>query len=376
MTKYQETIKDVVYLCACAVDGAPLDTERVKQMDLAALYQAANRHQLTAIVAMSLESAGIKDSTFTQAKGKAIRKIILMDAEKAALFARLEEAGIWYMPLKGAVLKELYPAIGMRQMSDFDILFDANRADDLPGIMESIGFTVDHIGSGHHDAYEKEPVCRFEMHRMLFSTFYDEKLYRYYQAVKSRLLKDEDNEFGYHFSDEDFYIYMIAHEYKHFSGSGTGLRSVLDTYVFLRKNVALDWGYIACEMEKLGLSDFEAKNRSLSMHLFGGEARSAEEQAMLDYILSSGTYGTVQNRFHNIIAAYGGGKRGKLRYMLDRFCVPCRETDPNYAAYAGQYPVFYRHKLLLPVLPFYRIFYSVKSGRFKSEARAIKNARG
>ena len=32
---------------------------------------------------------------------------------------------------------------------------------------------------------------------------------------------------------------MIVHEYKHYSGGGTGLRSLLDTYVYLRK-VPLD----------------------------------------------------------------------------------------------------------------------------------------
>ena len=32
----------------------------------------------------------------------------------------------------------------------------------------------------------------------------------------------EGSRYGYHFSDEDFYLYMLAHEYKHFSGSGTG----------------------------------------------------------------------------------------------------------------------------------------------------------
>lgn len=35
-----------------------------------------------------------------------------------------EKAGIWYLPLKGVILKEMYPVYGIRQMADNDILFD------------------------------------------------------------------------------------------------------------------------------------------------------------------------------------------------------------------------------------------------------------
>ena len=48
------------------------------------------------------------------------------------------------------------------------------------------------------------------------------RMTEYYQDVKSHLILDEGSRYGYHFSDEDFYLYMLAHEYKHFSGSGTG----------------------------------------------------------------------------------------------------------------------------------------------------------
>ena len=49
--------------------------------------------------------------------------------------------------------------------------------------------------------------------------------------------------------------------------------------------------------------------------------------------------------------------------------------NKDYAAYAGMYPLFYKYKILLPLLPFYRTFRSMKAGRFKAEARAIKNAK-
>lgn len=49
---------------------------------------------------------------------------------------------------------------------------------------------------------------------------------------QARLLGD-----GYekHFSREDFYIYLVAHEYKHYFLGGTSLRSLADTYIYLKK---------------------------------------------------------------------------------------------------------------------------------------------
>lgn len=42
----------------------------------------------------------------------------------------------------------------------------------------------------------------------------------YYSDIKNRLLSDKpEGSCGYHMSDEDFYIYIISHAYKHYSGS-------------------------------------------------------------------------------------------------------------------------------------------------------------
>ena len=361
----------MIYLAACAVDGKKPDAARVAEMDLQALYQAADRHLLTGVTAMALESAGVRDEAFNQAKGKAIRKVAALEVERAAVLAGLEEAGIWYLPLKGTVLKDLYPALGMRQMADIDILYDAARTKEVRSIMEGLGFLAEPFGRGRHDHYYKQPVCNFELHRALFSLAHDEKLYAYYRDPRPRMVKDEDNAFGYHFSPEDFYIYMIAHEYRHYSGGGTGLRSLLDTYVYwTRLGETLDRSCLDRELDKLGLRDFEEQNRSLALHLFGGEALTGQEQEMLDYVTFSGTYGTMQNRVKNRMAAYGGGENGKLRYMWDRFFVPVRQTNKNYRAYAAAYPLFYRHKLLLPLLPFYRL--GRKWAGAKAELRALR----
>ena len=76
--------------------------------------------------------------------------------------------------------------------------------------------------------------------------------------------------------------------------SGTGLRSLLDTFVYIsRKGEILDWAYITGEAEKLGIAEFEVKNRNLALHLFGGEELAEADREMLDYILNNTDVSTV-----------------------------------------------------------------------------------
>jgi hypothetical protein len=55
--------------------------------------------------------------------------------------------------------------------------------------------------------------------------------------------------------------------------------------------------------------------------------------------------------------------------------VPVSKKNRAYAAYAVRYQSFYKYKIFLPLLPFYRTFRAMKSGRFKSEVQAIKKAK-
>lgn len=367
--EYQAAVDNMIYLVSCAVKETIPDRERVESMLLTNLYTVADYHLLTSAVAFALESAGIFDPSFAQAKAKAIRKIALMDAEMAEIFSKMEEAGIWYMPLKGTVLKDYYPQFGMREMADHDILFDASRADDVKDIMIGMGYDVEHFGTSNHDCYFKEPVCNFEMHRALFGAGYDQTFQEYYHNIENRLVGD-----GYekHFTPEDFYIYMIAHEYKHYSIGGTGLRSLLDAYVYLQK-VKLNMAYVTVETERLGIAEFETSNHSLAQHLFSGEELTETEREMLKYILSSGTYGTFLHRVENKMRK---NQWGKIRYALSRFFVPMSKKNEEYNTLSSAYPVFYKYKILLPLLPFYRVLRGLKSGKLLAELKALKNAKG
>ena len=364
----KKVFDDLVYLAACAVNGQAAEKSRTDGMDLSLVYEAAQDHKLAAAAGMALESAGIRNETFVQAVAKAMRKNALLDADRAELTRKLEEAGIWYMPLKGAILKDLYPRFGMREMADNDILVDASRAKDVRKIMLELGFEVEQTGKGHHDEYRKPPVSNFEIHRMLFSALDNAALENYYADVDKRLIPDKEGSCGRHFSTEDFYLYLVAHEYKHYYKGGTGLRSLLDIYVFLRKyRNALDMDYVAAEAEKMGTAGYEKQNRNLALRLFSGEELTGAEQEMFAYYASSGAYGFYTNKVINQVKSFGGGLRGKLRFFWSRLFMPMEKIRYSY-------PVVYRYKILLPFLYIYRIIKGLtfRRGTTLADLKALK----
>lgn len=316
----KKTAYDMLYLSVCAVNKAMPNSDYIARIDLDKLFQFCQFHSLTAIVCTALQSAGINDKYFIEAKLKAIRKNILLDAERKKICDFMEQNGIWYMPLKGAILKEVYPEIGMRQMSDNDILYDKRYHDDVMDYMKKCGYTAKSKEKSYHDTYIKPPIYNFEMHTELFGTRHDEKLYHYYEEIKTKLVKDVEDKYSYHFTDDDFYVYITTHEYKHYIKSGTGMRSLIDRYVFLNEKwKSLNWDYIARQTDALGISGYEQKSRELCIKFFRDpELRSltAEEKKMLKFYLFSGTYGTQSNTIKNKVR--NSDSESKLSYIWKR----------------------------------------------------------
>ena len=331
-------VDDVIYLVHCALNGVVPQQDRLADMDLGMVLKASRRHQLSSACAMALESAGVHDVRFVQELGKAVRKIALMDADRAELLRRMDEQGIWYVPLKGCVLKDLWPAYGMRQMADNDILFDESRANDTRAIMESMGYRTDHFDRGNHDVYFKDPVYNFELHRFLFTQTFDPTIYSYYRDIDRLLVSDGDGTCGRHMRDEDFYVYFLAHEYKHVKAGGIGLRALADTYVWLRaKSDVMDWDYVAEQLDALGITELERQNRQLALALFTGEELTQEDEALFEYMVESGAYGTLAHSVSNQIAQYGRGG-----YFL-------RQAFPSIERMAPNYPILKRVPVLYPV---------------------------
>ena len=376
----KKTEYDMIYLAACGVEGVSPDKEFLNGLDMEKLYRMSYSHFMDALVGTTLKHEGVVlPKGWNEHISKAVRKVVLFDAERAKLFSFMDQKGIWYLPLKGIVLKDYYPAVGMRQMSDNDILFDYSFCDEVQKYMESQGYEAVSVGVGNHDVYKKEPVYNFELHSALYGAMHRNNWEDYYKNIKERLILNEASSYGYHFTDEDFYVYIVSHAYKHYAGSGTGLRTLLDFYVYLKaKEQELDFAYIEKECEVLGIAEFEKQNRSLCKKVFDAAALngmedleqrlSAEEKDMLLYYLTSGVYGSVERGVENRVKKFREktGSKSRFKYLWSRLF-------PDMAVIEKHYSFFYKHKTLLPFGYVYRLLKMLfDKKRRKNIVREIK----
>ena len=226
-------------------------------------------------------------------------------------------------------------------MSDNDMLYDAEKQQEVMQIMLEHGYTAESVGVSHHDVYMKQPVLNFELHTALFCDKHAEPLYRYYADIQRLLIKDEGNNYGYHFSDEDFYVFMTAHEWKHYNGSGTGIRSLLDCYVYCKnKGNTLDWNYITEQCKQIEIADFEQERRQLAVKVFSSDTLpdlTDAETDLLMYYLTSGTYGTFENAIKKKLK-----DQTKLSFWVHSIFIPRKQMNvsvPFTAKSSLLYPV-------------------------------------
>lgn len=374
----KKTASDLLYLFSCSLNNREIDAQKLSEFDLQQLYKLSEAHSLTAASYISLEPylQQLSDkqllAEWKSKTNKLVFKQLQFDMEREAIFEYLTSIGCWFLPLKGIILKDLYVNPGMREFADNDILIDENYAKELADYMVSCGYDA-RLDVSKDDVYYKKPFYNFEMHRSLVDDAADPKTADYYRNVKSRLIQSDDNPYEYRFTDEDFYIHMTVHEFYHYSRGGTGLKSLIDTYVYISSKAKnMNWDYINSQFDILGVSHFEAVLRSLSLKLLSYPQSlnlTDDEEHMLEYVISSGAYGTRENFIENDIKAqFGDGaltKSQKLKYFFNRIFL-------SRSAMKSKYPWVRRHPFLLPIGYLHRIFICGIPG-IKRISKEIKN---
>lgn len=241
------------------------------------------------------------------------------------------------------MLQDLYPNPALRYMCDLDILFHPEQSADVQRVLEALGYTAEELG-GNPEVYFKKPIMNIEMHKAIVRDKTDHYDTTWDRVVPQRLCKHT-----FAMTDEDFYLYMIAHFYKHFIGGGTGVRYICDTEVFLRAHgETMDRQYVDEHLEASGYLDFDRQVRALCRAWFHGEKADDALTAFAQKILYSGVFGTAEraeeNAARQAVQAMPGrsAAQKKLLYLLS-------VLFPPLSVMRDVYPVLSRLPFLLPL---------------------------
>lgn len=350
------TDKYVIHLAKCALKNEN-PKEKPENLSWDKIFSLADKHMIANMIWYSVDKLKSKPETelwkkWTEIKNKAIVKDITQRSEYQKIIKAFDKKQIRCMAVKGIFMKKMYPKSDVRTMSDIDILIDAENANKAGNIMYSLGYTCESKEKCHHDVYFKAPVMNIEIHRRLFSDYAVNNFSQYYKDGFIKAEKIDGYDFAYKMTDEEFYIYALAHFYKHYSDGGSGIRSVMDIYV-LNHSIyeKLDKQSLNHKLKKLKLLNFRNEMTDLSEMWFGKNKKTTELIKLSDYIIGSGTYGTVSNRINNQIK-----EKGKIGYFIYSAFLPLSLMKKIY-------PVLNKAPFLLPIFWILRLILSLFTKR-------------
>lgn len=313
-------------------------------------------------------SQSILDKMYKQhEKNQLINTIQLAEAE--TILKEITGRGIDVLPLKGYVLKSLYPDANYRQMGDLDYLLEEKNLDAAEEILTGLGYCAEDVGlEDSHDVYTKKPYLEVEMHRRLLPP--TEENHWYTDDIWKRLHTHTQNPHLLEMSWEDFYLYHLLHFEKHYSMDGCGIRSVIDQY-YLMKSLGdkLDWDYINQMLPKMNYVAFEAMSKGLAQAWFGDGEMKKEWEGPAEFIINSGAFGTFEQYQKWVMERYKReeGIHTKTGFFFRRMFMERERMEFSY-------PILKKHRWLLPFLWVHRLFKAVifRRKRITRELKSLK----
>lgn len=297
-----------------------------------------------------------------------LMKEITQQCEVELILSEFDNHKIKCMPLKGLILKDLYPSQELRTMSDLDILIMDKDSKKVKQILLKYGYECRKSG-GKDDVYHKNPFMHVEIHRIMVDGNF-ELIADYYNNIWDVVTPINENSNIYKMSDEDFYIHMISHIASHYATSGIGIRFVFDVWLFLEKyKKTLNFKYINHELEKINLLKFNENFKSMTLKWFNGIETSELEENMTEYIFNSGTFGTLKNKQSIELVL---GKNGMKSFNTSKFLYMIKLVFPSFKYMKNRNVILKKVPILLPYFYIQRLFVAL----FRKKKLAIQSIKG
>lgn len=354
----------LIFLLREAVSGGEgQETEPIDEAELIGLFKIAKKHDVANIVSAELESQGLLpenkevSARFKKEQMTALFRCENLDYETERISRALSDAEIEHIPLKGAVIRELYPERWMRTSCDIDVLVKAERLEEAAdALCEKLGYTRENGKNYHELSLYSSSGFHLELHHSIMEKMpcADKVLARAWDYAAPC----GDSRFA--FRAEYLMFHIIAHAAYHFLGGGCGVRTVLDIH-FLQKSLKYDKAVLNELLRESRLDKFAETLLSLSEFWFGSGEGSDTAREMGEYIVSGGAYGNFEQHIANLRT-----KNEKNGYVLSRIFLP-------YESLKILYPRLEGRRAMTPVYQakrWFKLFDKSKRNKIAREMRA------
>ena len=368
MTKEQEFF---IELLSSHINGyIPKPQENI---DWKEIFDLSNKHNVTAIVATQIKL--LPESSRVQGKGKSyfnqfLGKTLQSYDEKIDAYnyfvKTLSENGIKHLVVKGAVLRDIYPVKELRTSGDTDVVIQKQDYEKCKEILLANGFTLSQDTGEELDMYYNGQY--FEINNT-FEYINDETKQFFENPFDEKLSYCEGS--TYYLYPIYHLVYVLYHILKHIKNGGAGVRMLLDICV-LFKNYNIDVNEFLKIMTSLNLEKSSKTIISICKKLFKLDVELEYavnediEEKLIDTIISGGVFGFSNGNLGVVRLASTMSDKAtgfsSIKAFLGMFII-----SKDYLM--KFYPYARRHRILLPVAYFNRLFNAV----FKRGKRNIGN---
>lgn len=324
--------------CDAAELTAPFDLQEVGPL--------AVRHQVEGLVYDGALRCGVSKQvpgmrSLFQAYCKAAVKSELQIKALEDLYGAFDREGVDYLPLKGCIMKWMYPAPELRAMNDADILIRVEQYEKIEPLMEALNYRF--VAESDCELKWSTPGLYVELHKRLIPSFIKD-LYAYFGDGWQ--LAHPENGTRYALCPEDEFLFIFAHFARHYREGGVGIRHMADIWQYRRSRPSLDEEKIQAVLKKLSLETFYDNIMQTLANWFEDGEETKITDMITQYIANSGSFGSeeAKNVADSMRRAKGKGKRG----LVTKTLFPSLE-DMRYA-----YPVLQKAPALLPAMWVYR----------------------
>ena len=330
------------------------------------LYRFSGDHKLVPVVYETLRGHGNfckedlslkaswKQTTILQAAGQASRTQRLLAVTQA-----LDETGVTYALVKGALCRQLYSQPDLRPSGDEDLFISQDQRKTCSDIFSALGFTP--FSPKEEDSVDhwQDPITglHIELHTALFDSgwaaedilnpWLSQRLQRTVEVpVEQRTVRTLD--------PTAHFVFLLAHALKHFIAGGFGARTLCDIVTFaqhydgqIRKEevyALLDRIHGRVFFDQLlaiGKDHLAFDYENLGWTLSG----PADYNDLLEDMLDAGIYGqTSMDRRHSGALALESVRSGQQKNSLGSALFPSAQR------LTGRYPILKKHPALLPAI--------------------------
>ncbi len=280
--------------------------------ELQAAYKLALRHDLSHLVYTAFAQQNALPAPETEEQAAFLKqaeqgvliaqyRYARLEAELAHIGQVFEREGIDYVPLKGAVLRVLYPEAWMRTSCDIDVLVREPDLDRAVAALTAEGFTTDGVRNMHDISLYCDDV-HLELHHNLLERV------PAMDAVLETVWTHTVSKGHRHLETPAFFLFHhIAHMAHHFLCGGCGVRTVMDLWLLLKHS--------SCAPEELRAllqaGDLEAFARqmiALADVWFGTGEHTEQTRRVEQFVPHGGAYGSKDQRSATSAARHGKGK--------------------------------------------------------------------